>query len=95
MSFESADSLKLPLTTTKRSLETSSDVYLQVRQYMMEGTKVFTSFTNSWKTRERDTSDAFKAAVQKPVAELGDDLEPDVWSKVAKVASTGEGNEAR
>ncbi|MBD2871721.1 ATP-binding protein [Paenibacillus arenilitoris] len=61
--FKSNKAEKLPLTTTKRGLEASSVLYLQVKNYMREGTKIFTSYTNVWKKdpdKERETSDRAK-----------------------------------
>jgi|SRR5579872_636961 len=47
--FSSKDPSLLPLTTTKRGIEASSEVYLRVRQKMRDGLKKFTSFTNKMK----------------------------------------------
>ena len=44
--FQSNDAAKLPTTTTKRGIDASSSLYLQVRHRMMEGMQVFTSYTN-------------------------------------------------
>lgn len=48
------DPRKLPTTTTKRGLKFESSIYQQVLKKMMEGTKLFTNFTNKWKTKERE-----------------------------------------
>lgn len=58
--FTSNESLKLPLSTTKTSLDTSSEIYGQVLNRMMDGLKEFTSFTNQWKGREEETAQNFK-----------------------------------
>ena len=42
----------LPLTTTKRGLDASCVVYARLLDIMRDATKVLTSFTNSWKTKE-------------------------------------------
>ena len=47
--FQSNDASKLPTTTTKRGVDASSSRYLQVRNKMREGMKIFTNFTNQWK----------------------------------------------
>lgn len=47
--FKSKDARKLPITTTKRGIDASSDLYLYVKDRMREGLKVFTSYTNRWK----------------------------------------------
>ena len=44
--FQSNDAAKLSTTTTKRGIDASSSLYLQVRHRMMEGMQVFTSYTN-------------------------------------------------
>ena len=59
VSFRSCDSMKLPLNTTKRGLDTSSEVYLLVLEQMREGMKKFTTFTNKWKRREEETDAEF------------------------------------
>jgi hypothetical protein len=43
---------KLPTTTTKRGLEFSSRLYQQVLDRMRDGTKMFTTYTNWWKSNE-------------------------------------------
>jgi hypothetical protein len=47
--FRCSDPKKLPITTTKRGLEVSSDLYLYTRDFMKKGLKIFTSYTNKWK----------------------------------------------
>lgn len=54
--MQSADLWKLPLTTTKRGIDPSSETYSVVKDFMREGMKYFTRFTNRWKKfpKERD-----------------------------------------
>ncbi|MBD5801477.1 hypothetical protein AZOA_08920 [Azoarcus sp. Aa7] len=47
--FRSNDAWKLPVTTTKRGVDTSSDVFLYIKDYMRDGLKRFTNHTNTWK----------------------------------------------
>ena len=47
--FQSNDTAKLPTTTTKRGIDASSSLYLQVKNKMREGMKMFTAYTNHWK----------------------------------------------
>ena len=47
--FQSNDAAKLPTTTTKRGIDASSSLYLQVKNKMRDGMKIFTDFTNQWK----------------------------------------------
>lgn len=49
--FRSTDPRKLPTTTTKRGIDASSAIYLQVKNKMREGLQMFTAFTNKWKGR--------------------------------------------
>ncbi len=48
--FRSKDARKLPMTTTKRGVDASSDTYLYVKNFMREGMKKFTTYTNKWKS---------------------------------------------
>jgi hypothetical protein len=52
--FRSTDARKLPTTTTKRGIDLSSRLYSQIKNRMREGTKLFTNYTNHWKTREKE-----------------------------------------
>ena len=59
--FKSNDAWKLPMTTTKRGVDTSSELYMFVKDMMKEGMKRFTQYTNKWKpeaTNERAISSA-------------------------------------
>ena len=47
--FQSNDASKLPTTTTKRGIDASSSLYLQVKNRMREGMQIFTNYTNKWK----------------------------------------------
>jgi len=47
--FRSHDPRKLPITTTKRGIDASSTIYLYVKNFMREGLKHFTTYTNRWK----------------------------------------------
>jgi len=52
VSFSSDDASRLPMTTTKSGIDGSSRLYLQTKNKMREGLKLFTSYTNEWKGRE-------------------------------------------
>lgn len=47
--FTADDPTKLPTTTTKRGIDASSSLYLQVKNKMREGMRLFTDYTNKWK----------------------------------------------
>ena len=53
--FRCGDPRSLPMTTTKRGIDASSTLYLQVKNKMREGMKLFTGYTNRWK-EEADVS---------------------------------------
>ena len=53
--FKSLDAGKLPTTTTKRGINASLPLYLQVRQRMIEGMQIFTNYTNKWKRRAEES----------------------------------------
>jgi len=53
--FKSDDPRKLPTTTTKRGVDASSSLYLQVKNKMREGMSIFTDYTNKWKDRAEDS----------------------------------------
>jgi hypothetical protein len=52
--FKSDDPSKLPTTTTKRGIDASSRLYLQVKNKMREGMRLFTDHTNKWKGRANE-----------------------------------------
>jgi hypothetical protein len=54
---------QLPITTTKRALDTTSDLWLEARTKMREGMRIFISHTNVWKNQPRsDQSPHWKSA---------------------------------
>jgi Histidine kinase-, DNA gyrase B-, and HSP90-like ATPase len=80
--FRSKDVRKLPITTTKRGIDSSSDLYLYVKQFMREGLKIFTGYTNKWKSnliQEKERS--AKAQLVEP-SQLFDQVQNEHWTKV-------------
>ena len=51
--FRSNLAEKLPVTTTKRALDTSSDVWLEALVKMKEGMRIWIDYTNQWKNHPR------------------------------------------
>lgn len=51
--FRSAFADKLPITTTKRALDTSSDIWLEALVKMKEGMRIWINYTNVWKNHPR------------------------------------------
>jgi hypothetical protein len=68
--FVSSDASKLPTITTKRGLDMSSILYLHVRERMMEGMKLFTDYTYSWKQELDSAKNQIKAAPLRNLAQL-------------------------
>jgi hypothetical protein len=57
--FRSRDAKKLPVTTTKRALDTSSEVWLESLVKMKEGMRVWISYTNDWKNNPRSDQQSY------------------------------------
>jgi len=82
--FTSTNSPELPLNTTKRGLDTSSLIYWHAREYMMEGLKKFTDFTNRWKGRESETAADFDKLHPVDATEIPKLIPENVWRKVPR-----------
>lgn len=94
VTFEADDAIKLPLNTTKRGLDSSNLVFLSVLDYMQKGTKLFTDFTNWWKTQESEANKLIvgdSLSVDEVVAQVPNGK----WSKVHKIERRNSGDEAR
>lgn len=61
---------KLPTTTTKRDVDASSQLYLQVKNKMREGMRVFTDYTNKWKTRAEESKKFIEAGTPMTLQEI-------------------------
>ena len=68
--FRCEDPAKLPTTTTKRGVDASSLLYLQVKNKMRDGMRRFTSYTNQWKARPDDVREQFGSGRIATFAEL-------------------------
>ena len=68
--FESNNPQKLPMTTTKRGINTSSNIYAAVKDRMRQGMKIFTDYTNRWKGQNNRERVYSKAAKRVPVESL-------------------------
>ena len=60
--FKCDDPAKLPTTTTKRGVDASSLLYLQVKNKMREGMALFTGYTNRWKSHPSEVREQFASA---------------------------------
>lgn len=80
--FRSKHAEKLPVTTTKRALDTSSEIWLESLVKMKEGMRVWISYTNDWKNHPRsDQSSHWKDASPLPLSKA---IEAVVSRKTAK-----------
>ncbi len=68
--FRSTDPKKLPTTTTKRGIDSSSRLYLQIKNKMREGMQLFTTYTNRWKGNTEATKVQFRDAKPMTLDEL-------------------------
>ncbi|MBA7534161.1 hypothetical protein ES705_26407 [subsurface metagenome] len=70
--FSADDPSLLPTTTTKRNIDAQSELYLHVKDKMIEGMKLFTSYTNAWKGKDLVTAsrDKFKSTSTADLKEL-------------------------
>jgi hypothetical protein len=67
--FRSKRADKLPVTTTKRALDTSSNVWLESLVKMKEGMRIWISYTNHWKNHPRaDQSSHWEDARPMPLS---------------------------
>ncbi len=70
--FESTNPKNLPMTTTKRGVDTSSEIYAAVKDHMRKGLKMFTDYTNRWKGRNESERVFSTAAKSVPIDSLLD-----------------------
>jgi hypothetical protein len=71
ISFYSNDAESLPVSTTKTGVDMDSEVYDHALTVCAEGIKVFTSFTNKWKGRTKETAVYFERSQRvDPVIDL-------------------------
>ena len=68
--FKSNDASKLPTTTTKRGIDASSSLYLQVKNKMREGMRLFTNYTNKWKAKADEAQEHIASGKPKTFDEI-------------------------
>ena len=83
--FRSTSAEKLPITTTKRALDTSSNVWLESLVKMKEGMRIWISYTNKWKNHPREDQ-AGRWADARPMS-LSQAIESVASRTIAKKAS--------
>lgn len=81
VSFTCNDAWKLPLTTTKRGID-STELYLYIKEFMREGLKKFTKYTNDWKVDPSNEKKISLAATPKSIEEIFKINPDDSWTKV-------------
>lgn len=86
--FRCQDPRKLPITTTKRGLDLSSDLYLYTKDFMKEGLKIFTSYTNKWKNNIPQEKETMKNASFIDPNTVLRDLPAEAWTKTRVRNST-------
>ena len=91
VSFRSEKSALLPLTTTKRGLDASSEVYFVTLGIMQEGLKKFTSFTNAWKKKEEQTNEGFASLTARDPRDVWRDISTSSLSRMDRIKKHGEG----
>lgn len=91
--FRSNSSFELPLNTTKRGVDVSSEVYLYILDIMRDAIKRFTDFTNKWKSRENETREEFSKLSPRTLAEITSQLkiEDKRWTQDRKIGPKGTG----
>jgi len=82
--FRSNDPGKLPITTTKRGIDGNSELYLNVKEHMREGMKLYTDFTNKWKGASTEQNSLKSKTAASSVESIIDMLSDRNWSKVSK-----------
>lgn len=68
--FQSEDPSKLPTTTTKRGIDASSTLYLQIKNKMRDGMVLFTNYTNKWKHDVKSSKEHLKNTQAIPLSEV-------------------------
>lgn len=80
--LKSSDPAKLPITTTKRGIDGNSELFLNVKEYMREGLKVFTDFTNKWKRPSQERNDLKGKATATNADSIAELVPANKWSTV-------------
>ena len=88
--FKCENPAELPTTTTKRGVDASSPLYLQVKNKMREGMRLFTSYTNQWKARPYDVREQFGSGRIATFAELKEGVMKVPMARTPVPIATGE-----
>lgn len=93
--FSSDDPQKLPTTTTKRGIDASSTLYLQVKNKMRDGLRFFTDYTNRWKGRFEESKTHIAGARVLGFEQLKVEAKKLPFSKTPKVFPKGKSEQYR
>ena len=88
--FRCDDALKLPTTTTKRGIDAGSPLYLQVKNKMREGMRVFIDYTNKWKGRVEEAKKHIEGERAVSVDELRTEAKKLAFSSTKRSVLKGE-----
>lgn len=89
VNFRANDASRLPVTTTKRGIDGNSDLYLSVKEFMREGVKLFTDYTNKWKGPVSTRPEFNQPAVTASTRFIADLVPQDKWSQDRKSVIKG------
>lgn len=84
VTFVSRDASKLPVTTTKRGIDQNSELYASVKDVMREALKLFTGFTNKWKTQTDERVAIQRAAQSMAIKDAITSVPVEDWTEVRK-----------
>jgi histidine kinase/DNA gyrase B/HSP90-like ATPase len=84
------DSSKLPTTTTKRDVDASSRLYLQIKNKMREGMRIFTDYTNKWKKDLDESKTYLKAGERLTLEEIKAESDHVAFNATTKSVPPGE-----
>jgi hypothetical protein len=88
--FRCEDARKLPTTTTKRGIDSSSLLYLQIKNKMREGMQIFIDYTNKWKGRENEVKMHIKSGTAMSFNEIKHETKNLRLSKTLRTLPAGE-----
>lgn len=84
VTFTSNDATKLPVTTTKRGIDQNSEIYASVKDIMREALKVFTGFTNKWKSQTQERSSIQSNVQSLAIRDVATAIPAEAWTDVRK-----------
>ncbi len=83
--LRSEDPRKLPTTTTKRGIDASAPLYFQIKHKMREGMRIFTDYTNKWKSETEESKKHIEGGRLLSLAELKSETEKLDFSSTRRV----------